>query len=109
MLRLAEKHPHRLTLELGVKVFLKTDESYVRARCREVLAAWRPLIEDAKRVCVLLWVGDGDEIFHWNGRLEDAFRWNDTIGFNNLNYGAYPRTRHYETWYARPYVKNPPR
>ena len=36
MLRVAERHPNRLTLELGVKVFLKTDESYVRARCREL-------------------------------------------------------------------------
>lgn len=109
MLRVPEKHLKRLTLELGIKVFLRTDEAYVRARCREVFAPWRALIEDAGRVCILLWIGDGDEIFHWRGKLDDTFRWNDTIGFNNLNYGVYPRTRHYETWYARPYVKKPPR
>ncbi|HUT58023.1 MAG TPA: hypothetical protein VNA25_09265 [Phycisphaerae bacterium] len=109
MLRVPERHLERLTLELGAKVFTKLDAASIRRRCREALDGWRPLIADAQRVCVLLWIGDGDEIFNWRGRLDDRINWNDTIGFNNQKYGAYPRSRHYEAWPPNHYMPHPPR
>lgn len=107
MFRDKERTVKRVILELGLKVFMSTDEAAIRERCRMVFGNWRRLIEDAEVVDVLMWIGDGDEVFNFSGRLDDTFRWNDTIGFNNLKYKAYPKSRHYDTWYARPYIANP--
>jgi hypothetical protein len=109
MFREAERKLNRVILEIGLKIFTRLDDDFIRAQCRTAFDNWRRLIEDADTVDVLMWIGDGDEVFNFKGRLDEAFRWNDTIGFNNLGYGAYPESRHYQTWYARPYVDKPPK
>jgi hypothetical protein len=109
MFREPERTMDRVILETGLKIFTRLDDASINAQCRTVFDNWRRLIEDAETVDVLLWIGDGDEIFNFTGRLDETFKWNDTIGFNNLTYNAYPKSRHYETWVARPYIKKPPK
>ena len=109
MFREKETRLNRVILELGLKVFTTLDDASIHAQCRTAMDNWRRLIEDADQTDVLLWIGDGDEVFNFTGRMDEPFRWNDTIGFNNLKYGAYPESRHYQTWYARPYVAKPPK
>ena len=109
MFRTTERKLQRLTLELGLKVFQQLDDASIRQACLTAFDNWRRLIADAGAVRVMLWIGDGDEVFNWRGRLDDTFAWNDTVGFNNLNYDAYPENRHYRTWYARPFMAHPPK
>jgi hypothetical protein len=108
MFRGQERHLDRLTLELGLKIFRQLDDESIHITCRKVFDAWRPLVQDARQVNLLLWIGDGDEVFNWRGNLDDTFNWNNVIGFCNLKYGAYPESRHYRSWQARPYMPNPP-
>ena len=109
MFREKERRLQNLIVELGLKVFTQLDDEFIHRQCRTAFDNWRRLIEDAQSVSVMLWIGDGDEVFNWRGSLNDSFAWNDTIGFNNLKYNAYPPNRHYQTWYARPYIENPPK
>ena len=109
MFRGQERRLKRVTLELGLKVFMQLDDESLQRACRTAFDNWRRLIEDAEAVKVMLWIGDGDEVFNWRGNLDEAFKWNDTIGFNNLKHNAYPESRHYRTWYARPYMASPPK
>lgn len=108
MFRYDKRKLKRLTLELGLKVFTRLDDQAIDDTCFKVMDNWRALIEDAEAVDLLLWIGDGDEVFNWKGNLDDPIRWNDTVGFNCLDYGAYPRSRHYTTWRARRYMEKPP-
>ncbi len=109
MFRYHHRKLQRLTLELGLKAFKKLDDKSIEETCHRVLDNWRALIEDAQSVDLLLWIGDGDEVFNWRGRMEDQITWNDTIGFNCQKYGAYPHSRHYQAWPPRPYMQNPPK
>ncbi|MEK7411856.1 MAG: hypothetical protein AAB263_00900 [Planctomycetota bacterium] len=99
----------RVTLELGLKVFTRLDDAFIEQQCRLAFDNWRRLIEDAEKVTVLLWIGDGDDVFTWRGDLNDEIRWCTTIGFNNQKYDAYPPCRHYLTSPAKPYIEKPPR
>ena len=109
MFRETERTLERVILEIGLKIFKKLDDASIRRQCRTVIDNWRRLIEDAEVVSALMWIGDGDEVFNFRGNLDDRINWNDTIGFNNLKYNAYPESRHYRTWYARPYIAKPPK
>jgi len=110
MFRLKERTLSRVMIELGLKTFTTLDDASVKDRCRQVFGNWRRLIEDAKDgVSVMLWIGDGDEFFNWRGEMNETFLWNDTVGFNNLNYDAYPENRHYINGKATPYIANPPK
>ena len=76
--------PHKMqtvVLELGLKAFTQLDDAFVKQQCRTVFDNWRRLIGDAKEVMVMMWIGDGDEVFNWKGNLDDTFNWNDVIGF----------------------------
>jgi hypothetical protein len=107
MFRYQRRKLNRITLELGLKPFTRLDDQGIRQTCHKAFDNWRALIEDAQHVDILLWIGDGDEVFNWRGNMEDQVQWNDTVGFNCLKYGAYPPSRHYETWRARPFMENP--
>lgn len=107
MFRYEHRKLKRLTLELGLKVFKQLDDQGISETCFRVMDNWRALIEDADAVDILLWIGDGDEVFNWRGKMDDQINWNDTVGFNCLKYNAYPKSRHYHTWKARPFMENP--
>lgn len=100
----------RVTLELGLKVFQRLDDEHIAERCRTAFDNWRRLIEDARTVTVLLWIGDGDDLFNWRGDLAEEVTWCTTVGFNNLKYPAYPANcPHYHNGPAKPFCAAPPR
>lgn len=109
MFREPECTPRRVILETGLKIFTRLDDDFVRQQCHTAIDNWRRLCDAAEEIAVLMWIGDGDEVFNFSGNLDDTFRWNDTIGFNNLKYNAYPENPHYRNGHARPYMDDPPK
>ncbi|MFQ6130439.1 MAG: hypothetical protein ACE5R4_00235 [Armatimonadota bacterium] len=79
-----------MTLETSLKPFRSIEPEAVTATCREVFRQWQPLIDVCDRVAVMLWTGDGTEIFEWRGRLDDPLPWALSIGFCNAERGMYP-------------------
>lgn len=75
-----------ITLEMSLKPFKKTDESYIRGVCTQIFEQWRPLLKNRKTVSVMLWVGDGSEILDYAGKAEDTFEWARFVGTANLPY-----------------------
>lgn len=74
----------RITLELSLKPFKKTDEQFIKSVCREIMQQWRPLLKNRKEIAFMLWVGDGSEILDYDGDLDRAFEWGYFIGTANL-------------------------
>ncbi len=74
-----------ITLEVSLKPFKKTDESYIRTVCKKICEDWRALVSDASCVCVLFWAADGSEILDFRGNLDDSFEWAYWIGTGNQN------------------------
>lgn len=98
----------RVTLETSLKPFKSTDDAALAATCREIFRQWQALTATAQRVAVMLWVGDGSEILEWKGDLEEEIPWASSIGFCNVQHGAFR-----QGWEARnperPYMPDPPR
>jgi len=72
-----------VTLEVSLKPFKKTDDSYIRTVCAGIMSQWRPLLKDRKTVSFMLWTGDGSEILDYAGRMEDTFEWGRFLGTAN--------------------------
>jgi hypothetical protein len=98
-----------VTLEMSLKPFRDTTEETARAVCRHLFQQWRPLIDLADMVSVLLWCADGSEILEYRGDLSQTFEWARYIG------GANPRQHVpndpegvalHSRWYL--YMDNPP-
>ena len=75
-----------VTLELSLKPFKQTDESYIRAICAQVFEQWHALLKGRETISIMLWVGDGSEILDYAGRLDDKFEWARFVGTANLPY-----------------------
>ena len=75
-----------VTLELSLKPFKQTDETYIRKVCAQIFEQWRPLLKKRKSISIMLWVGDGSEILDYAGKLEDIFEWARFVGTANLPY-----------------------
>ena len=100
--------PRRIILETSLKPFSRTDEGSIRARCGDLRRCWQPLLDDARRISILLWVGDGTEILLWNDDMEAPIPWAQSIGFCNLDHGAYFKNPHYSSNPATDYKDDPP-
>ncbi len=74
---------HDVQLEVSFKAFLHRGNPGVEAVCREMFAQYRPLWEDAKRISVLLWTGDGGEILEYTGDRSRKFDWCRYLGIVN--------------------------
>ena len=75
-----------ITLELSLKPFKQTDETYIRKVCAQIFEQWRPLLKKRKSISIMLWVRDGSEILDYAGNLEDIFEWARFVGTANLPY-----------------------
>jgi hypothetical protein len=98
----------RVVVELAIKPYTSYDEETVRRVSHDALAFWRNVLEMAAETDVLLWVGDGDEVFNWRGVMEDTVNYNRSVGFNNMSRGAYPDNRHFRSHPPVDYMDNPP-
>ncbi|MFW6154724.1 MAG: hypothetical protein ACOC95_05860 [Planctomycetota bacterium] len=101
---------NKVTLETSLKAFLDLSDAGITATCTRLWTNWEKLIDRAETVAVLLWTGDGSEIFQWRGMMDDAVPVAQSIGFCNYKTpGAFPPdNRHYRVNAAVPYVDNPP-
>lgn len=100
----------RVVLETSLKPFQSLEPEATRATCGQLFTNWERLLERAGEVCVMLWVGDGNEIYEWHGDLDEEIAWAKSIGFCNRDIpGVYPEeNRHYVVNKAVPYVAAPP-
>jgi hypothetical protein len=94
MKRTNDDQVKRIALELSLKPFGMNDGRSYEACARQIISAWRPLLDAAEEVSFMLWVADGSEILEWNGSLEQSLEWACYIGFCNSSYGVYNETHH---------------
>ena len=93
-----------ITLEMSLKPFFRTDDTYVREVCRELFSQWRPLIKDADSISVLFWTSDGSELLDYDGCEDTAFEWAYWVGNANAPEGGHSASDpngvglHYKPW-----------
>lgn len=75
-----------ITLEMSLKPFKETNETFIRAVSRRIFRDWRPLIENREVVSVMLWTGDGSELMDYTGEGSDVFEWARFCGTANRPY-----------------------
>ncbi len=97
---------HSLTLETSFKPFFENTPEGIEATCAKLLSNWRRLIDQSDLIKILLWVGEGNEVYEWRGDYADELIWGNQIGF--CNYGEErdmydPDNRHYRINQAEPY------
>jgi len=72
-----------ITLEMSLKPFKKTDDEYIKKVCVKIFEQWRPLVNLADSVSVMLWTADGSEILDYHGKADEAFEWSYYAGNAN--------------------------
>ena len=94
MRRTNDDHVGRIALELSLKPFGRDDgRGYVEC-ARDVVKAWRPLLEAADEVSFMLWVADGSDILEWRADLAQSLEWGRYIGFCNHEHDVYDGSHH---------------
>ncbi len=73
----------RVSLEMSLKPFRKTDDAYIESVCEELFEGWRELIGYAESIAVMLWTSDGSEILEYTGNPDDKMEWGKYIGNAN--------------------------
>lgn len=73
----------RITLEMSLKPFKRTDDEYVSEVCRRVFTQWRALLDGRENISIMLWVGDGSELLDYAGNDDEEFEWCRFIGTAN--------------------------
>lgn len=76
----------KVTLEMSLKPFKRTDETYIRRVCVNLLDQWKRLLKNRKIISIMLWTGDGSEILDFSGNMNDSFEWGRFIGTANRPY-----------------------
>ena len=74
----------KITLEMSLKPFKKTDSDYIRNVCRKMFLQWMPLLKEVNEIKVMLWTADGSEILDYSGNPDDKFEWCCYLGTANL-------------------------
>ena len=85
----------RITLEVSLKPFYRTDPASIREVAEQIFLQWKPLCKNRKTVAVMLWTADGSEILDYTGELDRPFEWCKFVGAAN------PPAVDFETPYAR--------
>ncbi len=73
----------RVTLEVSLKPFYRTDDAHIRRVCRRMFEDWQPLLRGREIISVMMWPSDGSEILDYAGREEDTFEWAKYVGTAN--------------------------
>ena len=73
----------RICFEMSLKPFKKLDDDYIESVCVELFEQWRPLLDKATGVAIMLWTSDGSEILDYSGNINDEFEWGRYIGIGN--------------------------
>ncbi len=98
----------KVTLEVSLKPFKRTDDEYIRGVCENIFTQWRPLIKDCETISVMMWTADGSEILDYAGKDSDTFEWCYFVGQAQLPYeegGRLDENLHKKKHY---YMENPP-
>ncbi len=74
----------KITLEVSLKPFKKTDTDSVRTVCEKIYDDWAPLLRGREVISILMWCSDGSEILDYSGRMNDEFEWCYFLGTANL-------------------------
>ncbi|MGO8789608.1 MAG: hypothetical protein ACLQVL_19795 [Terriglobia bacterium] len=101
----------RVTLEMSLKPFYRTDQRTVRSVATHVFQQWAALLRRVDACAVMLWTADGSEILEYRGNLKDEIEWGRYIGRANPE-KAPPKADPSEIdihQQARLYMANPPR
>lgn len=56
----------RITLEVSLKPFKKTDDKYIDSVIRKMFVQWMPLLKEREEISVMMWTSDGSEILEYN-------------------------------------------
>jgi len=99
----------RVIVELGIKPYTSYDQETIERVSYNAFKFWEHILRSAPETDVLLWIGDGDEVFNWRGDMNDEINYNTSVGFNNMDYGVYPESRHYKSYPPVDYIPNPPK
>lgn len=86
----------RLVLETTPKPFFAVPGQSFDQTANRLMEVWTPLIRRSRRFAILLFIGDGNEVFEWSGSLDQPLEWAKYIGFCNL--GAVPDL-YFKNWY----------
>lgn len=70
----------KITLEMSLKPFKKTDTAAIESEIRGLFQQWQPLLKERKEISVMLWTADGSEILTYQGKEDRAFEWCCYIG-----------------------------
>ena len=99
----------RITLEVSLKPFKKTDDKYISSVIRKMFVQWMPLLKEREEISVMMWTADGSEILEYNGDNDAAFEWCSYVGTANkplLSEKENPATSLHER--KQKYIENPP-
>lgn len=98
-----------ITIEMSLKPFKENTQEYIRYVCNLAFEQWKPLLNHADTVSVLLWTSDGSEILEYSGELTQELEWGKYAGnpnaSNKVNSGPKELTLHQR---AYTYLDNPP-
>ena len=99
-----------VTLEMTLKPLRDPSDAAMREVCRTLARQWRPLIQDADSLAVLLFAADGSEILEYTGDASAEIEWARYIGFDNPA-GPIPGDPGNEALHSRAYLyrDDPPR
>lgn len=100
---------NNITIEMSLKPFKENTPEYIHQVCNAAFEQWKPLLNHADTVSVLLWTADGSEILEYSGSLAQDLEWGKYAGNPNashkVNSGPKSLTLHQR---AYTYLDNPP-
>lgn len=103
------KNFENITLEVSLKPFKQNDKDYIKSVCETIFRQWKPLLQYADTISVLLWTSDGSEILDYSGDMAQPLEWAKYIGNPNapheVNSGPRELTLHDRAYL---YMENPP-
>lgn len=73
-----------ISLEMSLKPFRQMTKDYVAKVMHRIYGQWKPLVQDAKTVSIMLWTADGSEILEYSRDMDQPIEWCNLVGGANL-------------------------